>query len=189
MTHQSDDNSTVILIDSSSDIDQIQELIQQENVLVITFDYESHKTLLKKKIVHEISDSYVNENDLMTIQKNSYSLVKWYKDPLIANLIEYHGVNLGRLFYLEFHYILVPFLKKFIEITKIIKKYPTKTFVCSSKLYDIAKTITSSAVRIQNEKITSNKFLYDSIKIHIKIGHRFFSLHIPRSYYLKMKKL
>ena len=49
MTHQSDDNSTVILIDSSSDIDQIQELIQQENVLVITFDYESHKTLLKKK--------------------------------------------------------------------------------------------------------------------------------------------
>lgn len=50
MTHQSDDNSTVILIDSSSDIDQIQELIQQENVLVITFDYESHKTLLKKKL-------------------------------------------------------------------------------------------------------------------------------------------
>jgi len=188
MSHQSANNSTVILLDSSSD-KEVKDLTQQQNVIIITFDYESHKTLSRNNIVHEISDSYVDENDLKTIQKNSYSLVKWYEDPLIANLIDYKGINLGSLFYLEFYYMLIPFLKKFVEVTKIIKKYPTQTFVCSSKLYDIAKTITPSAVRIQNEKIISNKFLYDSIKIHIKIGHRFLSLHIPRSYYLKMRKI
>lgn len=188
MSHQSANNSTVILLDSSSD-KEVKDLTQQQNVIIITFDYESHKTLSRNNIVHEISDSYVDENDLKTIQKNSYSLVKWYEDPFIANLIDYKGINLGSLFYLEFHYMLIPFLKKFVEVTKIIKKYPTQTFVCSSKLYDIVKTITPSAVRIQNEKIISNIFLYDSIKIHIKIGHRFLSLRIPRSYYLKMKKI
>ena len=179
--------SSIILLDSYSEIEKIQHKIKEQNVLIITFDYNSHKTLLKNNIVHEISDNFVSEDDLKIIQKNSYSLAKWYEDPLISNLINYKGINLGSLYFLELHYVLVPFLKKFIEINKIIKKYPTTTFVCSSKLYDIAKTITTSAVRIDNEKIILNNFLYDSITINIQLGKRFFPLRIPRSYYIKIK--
>lgn len=180
-------NATIILVDSSFDIDELKKILK-DKIQIVTFDYESHKTLSRNNIVHEISDNYIDENDLKAIQKDSYSLAKWYKEPLITNLIEYEGINLGGLFYLEFHYLLVPFLKKFVEITKILKKHPTKKFICSSTLYDIVKTFTNSVVRIQNEK-TTNKFLYDSIKIHIKIGRKFFSLRIPRSYYLRMKKI
>ena len=188
MVPQPTHHSTIILLDSSSGIEEINDLIQQHNAVVITFDYESHKTLSRNNIAHEISDSYVDDNDLKIIQKYSYSLVKWYKESLIVNLIEYEGVNLGKLFEAELHYTLVPFLKKFVEVTKILEKYPTNFFLCSSTLHTIVKTFTNSNVITQNKKIIPQKFLYDSIKIHIKIGHRFFSLRIPRSYYLKAKK-
>ena len=72
--------SSIILLDSYSEIEKIQHKIKEQNVLIITFDYKSHKTLLKNNIVHEISDNFVSEDDLKIIQKNSYSLAKWYED-------------------------------------------------------------------------------------------------------------
>ena len=126
----------IILLDSSSDLSQLK--IFKKNSLIITFDYESHKLLSQKNISHEISDSYINNSDLTTIHQISYKFSKWYDESSVSNLLKYEDINLGKLFYVEFHYFLVPFLKKFVEFIKINKQHPNTKFIASPLLFNIA---------------------------------------------------
>src|SRR5574337_454775 len=131
---------TVVLFDSGMDNQQLLNLINQNpKLVIITFDYESHKQLSKKNVPHFISDIYLQETDIPKIQDASYSLSRWFDENNISNFIEYEGINLGRLYQVEFHYHLVPFLKKFVEFTNIFKEYKNAKFLASDVLYDIAK--------------------------------------------------
>ena len=96
----------IILLDSIESIESIEkELIKLKDVKIITFDYVSHKSLLKTEIEHEISDDFLDEKEYESIQKKSMSLTKWY-DGELSKLLEYEKVNLGRIFYVEFHHYL-----------------------------------------------------------------------------------
>ena len=111
----------IILLDSIYSIDDIKkELIEFKDVRIITFDYNSHKNLLKNKIKHEISDDFLHEDDLKLIQNESFILANWHNGKL-KDLLEYENVNLGRTFYVEFHHYLLQILKKIIEIKNIIE--------------------------------------------------------------------
>ena len=79
MLNKSTDNLKIFLFDSSCDLKELQQSMENKNSLVITFDYESHKLLNENNINHEISDIYLNRLDLETIQKKSYELVEWFK--------------------------------------------------------------------------------------------------------------
>ena len=46
------------LFDSSNSIEDIEKL--KDEVTVITFDYESHNILKNKKIIHKISDGFID---------------------------------------------------------------------------------------------------------------------------------
>ena len=79
----------IILLDSVNSIDEIKrEITEIRNVRIITFDYDSHKNLLKNKIKHEISDEFLDENKLQQIQNESFNLTKWY-DGTLKNSLEY----------------------------------------------------------------------------------------------------
>jgi len=145
-------SNIIVLFDKKSDITELKNLIKNEpELIIISFDYESHKSLLKNKINHIISDDYSKENLLDIIQNSSYAFSEWFKESKIASLLDYEGINLGQLFKSEFHYLLVSFLKKFVEITSIFQMYPNARFVCSSSLYEIIKTFTNSVDRLKND--------------------------------------
>ena len=182
-------NSIVILFDSTCNLNELLEILQNKQTVVITFDYDSHKILLNNKIQHQVSDSYIKEDELQIIQKTSYELLKWCHQPTIASLLEYQGVNTGQLFNVEFHYMLIPFLKKFVELTNVFKVYGNAHYVASSVLYDILYSFTNSVTRFKRNDNNSNQFLYDSIKVSFNIGKNSFSIRIPRSYYLAIKKI
>ena len=174
--------SLVLLFDSSSTIDQIKKFVEQK-IKIITFDYESHKMLSKNNIDHEISDNYISDTDLQIIQNDSYNLSKWFLEPSISKLIEYEGVNLGKLLHVEFTLFLIKFLKKFLEILQISKKYVNVKFVTSHELYDIANSITNNITKLEGKQIT---FYYDTIKINSKIAN--ISFNLPYSYYVRLKE-
>ena len=184
----SESKVTITLFDSSSKVEELREIIKQKNIIIITFDYESHKILSENKIAHELSDNYLNEDDLQTIQRDSYKLARWYEEPVIANSVIYEGINLGGLFYSEFHYFLVPFLKKLVEIANIVKKFNEAKFVTSARLYEITKSFTNSVNNLDNKR-PSQEFLYDSVRINLKIPSKSLTFNIPQTYYLKLKKL
>jgi len=175
----------VILFDSSITITDIENYVQKSH-LIISLDYDSHKLLEEKSMTHDISDNFLTNDEIWELQKESNRLSNWYDEDIIHDLIKYDEINLGKLFYVEFHYFLVPYLKKIKEIIKIIKKYPECHFICSENFAMFIQTLTDSFDIIKVKKKESI-FLYDNINYPIKIKNKIINLSIPKKYYKKIK--
>ena len=143
----SDTTKKIVLLDSTSSIDDIKKITDWKNIRIITFDYVSHKQLLESRIEHDISDDFLNEDELQIIQNESFNLTKWYDGELESSLL-YENINLGRIFYVEFHHFLLQYLKKILEIKKITEKFSNVDFITSHKLFDITKNFHSSVIQI-----------------------------------------
>src|SRR5574337_736049 len=179
----------VLLLESKPKIEMIKEIVRTKKPVIITFDYETHKLLLENKIEHQISDEYITEDDLRSIQESSFLFAKWYEQKPINHLLKYDEINLGGLFYIEFHYLLVPFLKKFVEVSKIFAKFKDVEYLTTSLLYEMMINFTNKINDLKIETNYSNEFLYDVIKTRLKIGGKFITLNIKRSHYRKLKEI
>jgi len=170
----------ILLADSSFDIDSLK---KDQYTTIITFDYESHKTLLDNGIPHEISDSYVTKSELHEIQEKSYELSTWSKQKEILSSIEYDGINLGNLIYIDFMDFIVGFLKKFYEISKIIQQKREYEFVASPGLYDLTR------VFVQCHKLGEKAagFQPETVKHSYALGQKSISITISKKKYLALK--
>jgi len=178
---QSNDCSEIILFDSSATLHDIKSIIKNQKI--ITFDYESHKLLLENSIPHEISEDYLKENFFKKIEKLSYELTKWYDDILISEKIMYDGLNLGSLFYVEFHRFLIQLLKKFFELQFIFNDHNKFQFIASPFMYDLFCCISTSKI----DKFGKNCIfdsLHDNIKIRLTDSY---TLNLSKKNYLKLK--
>ena len=152
-----DNHNSIILFDSSCNIkDLTKNKIQ--NSLIITFDYDSHKKLEKSGINHLISDSYLDQHFLSSIDKICYGLSHWYKEKSIEKIVEYDGLNLGEFFYYDLYSILLPFLKKFFEISKIFKENSQSSFFTSNNLYDIIHSFSDNIKILQQVNTVKSEF-------------------------------
>ena len=173
----------IILLDSIYSIDNFKrELINFQDARIITFDYITHKNLLKNKIKHEISDDFLDENEYELIQNESINLTKWYEGDVLDDSIKYEDVNLGRIFYVEFHHYLLQILKKILEIKKIVKEQQDVDFITSPKLFKIVKEFHSSVSKFEMEE--NDDFLDDSIKFRLTNNMKF---DVSRKSYQKLK--
>jgi len=178
------DHDKIFLIDRFTKLDNLFSLSGQSE-LIITFDFESHKLLLEKNIKHEISDIFLTDYDLSSVQNNSYKYAKWFENQNFSRLLMYDGINLGESSKIEFHYFLLPFLKKFLEIKNITNQYANSKFLASGILNDIAKQFVKNIDII--EKSSSESLLYDHVNLSIQIGSHLLKLHIPSKYYNSFK--
>ena len=181
-------DSILVLFDSSSNIEELKKILHKKPI-IFSFDYESHKILLKNDISHEISDKVLSRDDLVNIQNHSYDLIKWFEEKKIAQLIEYEGINLGLLVKVELNYYLVQFVKKFVEIIKIFNKNCNAYFIASPLLYEIILSLTSSVTKLSGSDLVGNDFYYDSTKITLKIKNHVFSIRLSKNQFTKIKKL
>ncbi len=145
-------SQNVVLYDSQSDIEELKQIINEHNPQIITFNLESHNKLLKNNIIHKLSEDYLNENDLESIQDHSYQFSQWYSNSSISKFAEHNQINIGELFYLEFCYFLTPILKTIYEIIKIHTIYKTALFYSSNSLIKFIKFL-SSNVKILNDDL------------------------------------
>lgn len=175
--------SLIILFDSSSNIDDIKKFNDKDKI-IITFDYESHNLLSKNGIPHEISDNYIDDVNRQTIQKNSYKLSKWFLEPTIRKYIEYEKINLGKLLDVEFSLFLIKFLKNFLEINAITKKFNNANYIVSPELFNIVYPNVIHVDRLNEKQI---EFYYDKIKINTNIAN--ITITIPYFYFKKLKGL
>ena len=164
-------SESIILFDSISDLDDLDNMISKDVSKIISFDYDTHKILKDKKINHEISDIYLSKNDLKIIQKTAYSLSEWYNADIISKDVYYKGVNLGSLVKDELINILVNYIKKFFELYKISKQFDDFIFIGSHTCCKIMKNFSKKTIKFQNSKIkNSQQFPLDLIKIKMQIG-------------------
>ena len=180
-----DNHDSVVLFDSSCSIDELTSY-NTRNSLIITFDYNSHKNLEKCGINHVISDSYLDQNFMSLIQKTCYRLSKWYTEKSIEKIVDYDGLNLGEFFYIDLYNILIPFLKKFFEISKIFEENNQSSFLTSNNLYDIIHSFSDNTKILQQTNTVKSEFDYSHIDIPFKLGSRNSHIRIGRSKYLKL---
>jgi len=176
----------IALIDSSTN----QELFindYQNYSLIISFDYESHIFLSENNIDHKICDEFTTNIELEELQKKSYHYSKWFEINEISKLITFNDINLGELFYTEFHYYLVPILKKFYELTKIIKKFPSAKFTSNGNLFKIISELSNNVSLLHDESNPNEDFLNDSIKKTFKLGKKEISFNLSRARFKKIK--
>ncbi len=175
----------ILLVDYSFDIKSLKDT-KNEYSRIITFDYDSHNLLSENNITHEISDTFVNKTDLQKIQQSSYELLKWSIQKEIHSLIEYDGINLGNLLYLELLDIIVQFVKKFFEIIKIFHINKNCQFIASGVIYDMISTLTNHVIKLESLKITEPN---DNVKYSYRLGNRSISLNLSKTGYIKLKNI
>ena len=174
-----------ILLESNFNLKKIIKKISSSNIEIVTFDYKSHKILENEKISHRISENYLSENDIEDIKNESYSLTNWFQNEKISKLLTYENINIGSLFYVEFHYFLLSFLKKFLEIHRIITSNNNAKFYCVGSLADMTKQFSVEIEDIGDEN-NSSEFLYDDIKIPLTNS---FNLNFSKKNFHRLKKI
>ena len=154
---------------------------------IITFDFATHKLLEEKQIPHEISDNFLTSIELQKIQNESYNFITWYNTEFVSDILKYNEINLGKLFFGEFHNLLVPFLKYFVEILNIFQKYKTMNFIATSKIYSILSQHTKFVTNLDNHvEITSKSPV---IKYGFKIRNKHFSIKLSGKNFKRIKNI
>jgi len=184
MSLHKSNKSIIALLDSSTSIDEIKKIVRKAS-RIITFDYTSHKILLKNKIKHEISDNYISKLELDEIQNKSYQFSKWAKSSQICDSLEYKGFNLGNFFYIEIFIYLLPMLKKLLEVNTVSQNFKNYHFFCSANIEPIASLFNESCERLGKKNRTTTEFFNDSIELQ----NNFFNLKISRTNYFTMHRL
>ena len=176
---------SIILFDSSCNIDDFTS-DKIKNSLIITFDYDSHKNLEKSHIDHVISDSYLDQYFTSSSEKICQDLTEWYTQKSVEKILEYDGLNLGEFFYIELYELLIPFLKNFLEISKIFEENSNAHFFTSQNLYDIIHSFSSNVKTLQHVISMKSEFDYTHVDIPFKLGSKSSHIRIGRSKYLKL---
>ncbi len=161
-------NKQIIFFDSSMKIDDLKNFSLQ-NFTLFSFDYESHQILSQNNIPHKISDDYITQNDLRNIEISSMKLSNWYQELQISKFLQYSGMNLGELFYVDTYYLLIKFLKKYLEIKSISKTFKNFSFYVSTNLFSIIKSFTDSVIEIP---VFHQDNFNESVQIPLRIGRK-----------------
>ena len=177
----------IVLFESSTNLKNIEKFISKNDSIIITFDYKSHELLTLRKVSHKVSDSFLDEKDIHFLQKETYRLTKWFETK-VSDSITYDNINLGELFYIDFYFILLPIMKKFFEVMRIIKKHPNAKFFASSGHYEIIKQFSQSVISLGGKKL-STKFYLDVISNRFEIGGKNFTINLSKKHYNSLKKL
>jgi len=173
----------IILFDSNFDISKLKKF--NKNSIVISLDFDSHKILLKKNIEHITSDSFLTTENYFEIWKKSFLFSKWYENSTLEDILQYKNINLGKLFYIEFHYHLLPNLKKVIELDNICKKYKKYKIIAPSSLSSLLAQIHENIDYIEVEENLED-LLYNKIDFQLT---KSLNLRISKDSYEKIKNL
>ena len=181
-------HSRILFVDSTSNFDKIKNIFDKENdISIISFDYKSHKKLENKNIPHQLSDEYITDSQCKLLQEYVYKFSYWYLEKHFSNFLEYHGINLGRLYLDELLNFFVRFLKKFKEIEIIFSANDKKEFLAQNELFDIVKFFTNSVSNIQKSIKKAHLFTHEEIRINLKIPGYDKNIFLNKNIYLKLK--
>jgi len=177
-------DQSFLLVDSTSTLSEINKL-KNNCQKIISFDLESDRLLTDNSINHEISENFVTDEELKSIDSACINFCQWYNENNGDRLLSYEGINIGSLFRVEFNNFLIPFLKNFIILIKIVKNFPDVNFLCSFAIYQILSKLTKN-VQSLDEKSLESQLVWDKIQYNITDS---ISLKISKENFQKLKKI
>src|SRR3989344_9304827 len=181
----------LILVEVIIDFQIINRNLFNNDSIVVSFDYHSHKSLNDNNIKHKLVEEYFSEDDKYEIDQLSLKFAtSWYKDEKIKKYLEFEGLNLGSLLELEMPSYFFTILKRITGIKKIIEEEnPNKIISYSLKKY------TEQVCKDRNietdffEKNIPTGLFFDKIIIPLNLGLMTKTIKISRKNYFKIKKI
>ena len=177
-------DQSFLLVDSTSELSKINKLKTSFNK-IISFDLESDRFLTDNSINHEISERFLPDEESKLIDSACINFCQWYNENNGDRFLSYEGINLGSLLRVEFNNFLIPFLKNFMILVKIVKNFPDVTFSCSSTIYQILNKLTKNVQPLE-EKSLETQLVWDKIQYNITDS---ISLKISKENFKKLKKI
>ena len=113
--------SEIILLKNHFKItEKISKIFKNENNLIISLDYNSHKKLDDLKIKHVPFENYLDQNDFQLIDNTTFKInTSWHKNEIIKKLLTIDGINFGWLLEQEFFLFLLATITTFTSLIKI----------------------------------------------------------------------
>lgn len=182
--------SNLILIGDVSDVDVIpQNILEDKNSKIFSFDFDTHQKLESKKISHEMADTFLTKKERMEIFDKIIEFSSWHsKFP--SSDYEFQNVNLLKLLDTnEFNTLFLQKLINFVIIKQIIEKeQPLKIFSTTLFSTTIKSIIDEKKIEpIFFYNMLDKKFLWDVIPIKYNFGKFNFEINLSRKTYLKIK--
>jgi hypothetical protein len=180
----------IVLIDNILDIDVIpQKLFQNKNVKIFSLSLEAHDKLESDKIIHDIADELLTEDERLQLFDKSLEFLSW-PSRVSSDDLKFEGVNLLQIFDThEFHSYLMPILVKLLTVKRIIEKENPAKIICTNSLSNIVQSVIQDS--IESEFFPNNveqKLLWDTITIKYNLGSIPISINLSKNNYLKIKK-
>ncbi|MHA7733128.1 hypothetical protein [Nitrosopumilus sp. S6] len=179
-------HSTIILFDKNGTIEELKKYLSQKNIKIISFDYESHILLENEHISHQISDEFLETENFNEIEKNSFIAAKWSTYHRFDSLI-YENIDIANLFYRDFHFFLVPYIKKIFELSKITKKYPSFHFLVTKELEPITNLFSENVSIFSNQSKIKTELVFNSVNYKVKVGKKSLNLSLSKDKFQKLK--
>ena len=177
-------SDNILLIDSTVTENDLQNL-KKTFKKIITFDIESDRKLITKKILHDVSDSLIDTSELKMIDSTCINLCQWYNENNGNEVLSYENINIGSLYRIEFYNFLIPILKKFLTMKKLNEIYPNSTFLCSSELSKICAELGINFIPLSTKSLDI-ELTWDKIQLNLT---RSISLKLSKKNYNKIKDL
>ena len=180
----------VLLIGNVLDIDVIpDDILYDKETKIFSFDLDIHEKLISKKIIHEIADNLLDQEDRMNIFDKLIEFRSWHSN-LPSNKIKYENVNLLKL--LDSNEFLQSISSKVINsilIHKIIEnEKPSKIFSTTyfSSTLNSIKNKQDFEIKIF-ETTFHEELMWDKIPIKYNFGKLHFNFNLSKKKYLKIK--
>ena len=181
----------LILVEGIIDFKIINRNLFNNDSIVVSFDYFSHKSLNDYNIKHKLVEEYFSEEDKFEIDQLSLKFgTSWYKDEKIKKYLEFEELNLGSLLELEMPSYFFTVLKRIIGMKNVIEKEnPNKIISYSLKKYIEQVCINKNIKTDFFEKIIPMELFFDQITIPLNLGLITKNIKISRKNYFKIKKI
>lgn len=181
----------LILVDGIIDFKIIKKELFNKNSTIVSFDYDSHKSLIDNNIKHKLVEEYFSDKDKLELDQLSLKLAtSWYKDENIRKYLELDGLNLGSLLELEMPIYFFKILKRIIGLKRIIEKEnPEKIISYSLKKY-VEQICKNKEIKIKNfDKNIPTGLHFDKMIIPLNLGIMKKNIKISRKNYFKIKNI
>ena len=155
-------NKVIFLIQNGIDFSKLENEIKKAPTHTIySLDYESHKLLEEKKIVHKIGEDVLTPTDFDKIDSHSINCIKNYFDSY-KEILTFEGIFLPELLEHEFfHYLNFQIFTAHV-ILKILENEKVSQVTDFTNFGDYIKKITSfKKIKHTHFVITKNPFSND----------------------------
>lgn len=186
-------NDKIVIVKGKFPITDVnKKFFTNENDLIISLDYESHKQLKDLNIKHIGYEKYLDDSDIQIINKTVFDITTtWHKNEKIQKYLTFNEISFGWLLDQELYFYLLATITNFVSLMKIREKSTAPNLlIISNDLMEMSKTIFSDCeIRVlEKEKHDTQLFGFDVYSIKYNIGPFPLTIRIPRKYFFVLRK-